>query len=76
MKAIPALLAEEQWEALGRRLQGIESSLQVSQAPVPCIVQPCTLKARNLRKFAFLPTCPSQPPAHAARFKGDYRAAT
>ncbi|CAK0782613.1 hypothetical protein CVIRNUC_005815 [Coccomyxa viridis] len=28
VKAIPALLAEEQWEALGRRLQGIESSLQ------------------------------------------------
>ena len=42
VKAIPALLAEEQWEALGRRLQGIESSLQVSQAPVPCIVHPCT----------------------------------
>lgn len=28
-KAIPAVLAEEQWEALGRRLQGIEASLQV-----------------------------------------------
>ena len=30
---MPALLAEEQWEALGRRLRGIESSLQVHAAP-------------------------------------------
>ena len=31
-RALPARLAEEQWEALGRRLRGIESSLQVSAA--------------------------------------------
>lgn len=38
--AIPALLAEEQWEALGRRLQGIESSLQVSQVLHPALFKP------------------------------------
>lgn len=32
-QAVPAVLAEEQWEALGRRLRGIESSLQVHAAP-------------------------------------------
>ena len=39
-RAIPAVLEEEQWEALGRRLQGIESSLQVSQALHPVLRQP------------------------------------
>jgi hypothetical protein len=29
-QAIPAVLAEEQWEALGVRLRGIENSMQVS----------------------------------------------
>jgi hypothetical protein len=31
-QAIPAVLAEEQWEALGLRLRGIENSMQVSAA--------------------------------------------
>ena len=64
--AIPALLAEEQWEALGRRLQGIESSLQVSQVLHPALFKPA-VSGRQTGE-CFLPMCPSQPPAHEVRF--------
>ena len=35
VEAVPAMLAEEQWEALGQRLSGIEASLQVCAPACP-----------------------------------------
>ena len=51
-EAVPAVLAEEQWGALGQRLSGIEASLQVCQH----LHASPTLQSYDPRSLAYLRT--------------------